>query len=135
MNPVPGGLFQRKDHRVAHVYSTWLAGMAKHTRARMNGTVVTVDLPDSIAFGSPEGDHAEELGRTLIALGEQVLVLNGTRRDDQDDLIVAAFVDGEGLGQASAALFHRFIAYREGAQAHPLNDLVVDELLEIGADQ
>ena len=114
-----------------HIYSTWLAGMAEHTRARMNGTVVTIDLPDSVTYGSPEGDHAEELGRTLVALGEQVLVLNGTRRNDQDDLIVKAFCDGEGLGQSSAALFHRFIAYRDGAIANPFNELVVAELAEV----
>ena len=116
---------------MARVYSTWLTGMAERTRAHMNGKVVTVDLPDNITFGGPEGSHAEELGRTLIALGEEVLLLNGTRRNDQDDLIVKAFCDGEGLGQSSAALFHRFIAYRDGAIANPFNELVVAELAEV----
>lgn len=115
---------------MAHIYSTWLAGMAEHARARMNGNVVTIDLPDGVTYGSPEGDHAEELGRTLLALGEQVLVLNGTRIAETDELIVRAFVDGEGLGQASAALFHRFISYRDSVHAFPYD---ADALADIKA--
>jgi hypothetical protein len=130
MNPVPGGLFQRKEHRVAYVHTTWLAGNAAQASTNKGKGVITVALPDSVTIGSIEGAGADELGRTLISLGEQVLVLNGTRRTDQDELIVKAFLDGEGLSQSAAALFHRFIAYRDGAQAHPLDELVVAELAE-----
>ena len=116
---------------MAHVHTTWLLGHAETASTNKGNGVITVVLPDGITIGAVEGDHAESLGRTLVGLGEQVQVLNGTRRTDQDELIVKAFVDGEGLGQASAALFHRFIAYRDGAQAHPLNELVVAELAEV----
>ena len=116
---------------MAHVHTTWLLGHAETARTNKGNGVITVVLPDGISIGVVEGEHAESLGRTLVELGEQVQVLNGTRRTDQDELIVKAFVDGEGLGQASAALFHRFIAYRDGAQAHPLNELVVAELAEV----
>lgn len=116
---------------MAHVHTTWLLGHAETARTNKGNGVITVVLPDGISIGAVEGEHADSLGRSLVELGEQVQVLNGTRRTDQDELIVKAFVDGEGLGQASAALFHRFIAYRDGAQAHPLNELVVAELAEV----
>ena len=116
---------------MAHVHTTWLAGSADLAVTDKGQGVISVRLPDGVTIGAVEGEHAESLGRALVELGEQVQVLNGTRRTDQDDLIVKAFLDGEGLGQSSAALFHRFLAYREGAQAHPLNELVAAELAEV----
>lgn len=116
---------------MAHVHSTWLAGSADSAVTDKGQGVISVRLPDGITIGAVEGEHAESLGRALVELGEQVQVLNGTRRTDQDELIVKAFVDGEGLGQSSAALFHRFIVYRDGVHAHPFNELVVDELAEV----
>jgi hypothetical protein len=116
---------------VPYVHTTWLAGSADLARTNKGNGVITVALPDGVTIGAVEGDHAESLGRWLVELGEQVQVLNGTRRTDQDELIVKAFLDGEGLGQSSAALFHRFIAYRDGVHAHPFNELVVAELAEV----
>jgi hypothetical protein len=113
---------------VPHIYSTWLAATAKEAQVRKHNSVISVSTPDGVTISAVEGDHADSLGRNLVALGQQVLELNGT---DHDALIVKAFLDGEGLGQSSAALFHRFIAYREGAQADPLNELVVAELAEV----
>jgi hypothetical protein len=107
---------------------TWLAGSADLSSIDKGNGVITVLLPDGVSIGAVVGQHAKSLGRWLVDLGEQVQVLNGDRRTDQDDLIVKAFLDGEGLGQSSAALFHRFIAYRDGVHAHPFNELVVDEL-------
>ena len=128
MNPVPGGLFQRKDHRVAYVHTTWLPGYADRATVKNHNGVVIVELPDGINVCAVEGDTADQLGSTLVSLGEQVLILNGTRRTEQDSLIVKAFLDGEGLGQSSAALFHRFIAYRDGVIAHPYDDDTVADL-------
>ena len=115
---------------MAQIHSSWLAGMANRADVRMAHQLVTVQLPDHISVNALKGDNAGEMGRTLVSLGEQVLVLNGDRATDQDDLIVKAFLDGEGLGQASAALFHRFIAYREGVLANPYDD---DALASLGA--
>ena len=116
---------------MAHVHTTWLLGHAETASTNKGNGVITVHLPDGISIGAVEGDHANSLGRALVELGEEVQVLNGTRRTDQDELIVKAFVDGEGLGQSSTALFHRFIAYRDGVHAHPFNELLVDELAEV----
>lgn len=131
MNPVPGGLFQRKEPRVAHVHTTWLTGNAGDASIRQGNGVITINLPDGITVGAVEGDHAEECGRTLIRLGQQVLVLNGNVSTDQDDLIVRAFLDGEGLGQASAGLFRRFIAYRDGVHAFPYDADTLADLNEL----
>lgn len=112
---------------MAYIHSTWLAGSAGRTSVRLNSSVISVELHDGITITALKGDPAAELGRTLVHLGEQVQVLDGRRATDDDELIVRAFLDGEGLGQASAGLFHRFIAYRESVLAHPYdNELVAD---------
>jgi hypothetical protein len=82
-------------------------------------------------LGSPEGDHADEFGRTLLALGEQVLVLNGTRRNDQDDLAVRLFAEQEKLEWELLPTLRRLVAYVDSVRANPLNDLVVAELAEV----
>ena len=116
---------------MAYIHSTWLAGSAKHARTNIGNHVVTVHLPDGITLGSPEGDHADEFGRTLVAMGEQVLVLNGTRRNDQDDLAVRLFAEQEGIDPELLPTLRRLVAYVDSVRANPLNDLVVTELAEV----
>ena len=116
---------------MAHIHASWLVGRAEQAQARRNDTVISVDLPDGITFGSIEGDGSEELGRTLILLGEQVLVLNGTRRNDQDDLAVRLFAEQEGIDPELLPTLRRLVAYVDSVRANPLNDLVVTELAEV----
>ena len=67
--------------------------------------------------------------RRVRAVGYQAVQVSGMAPIAEDELL--RILDGEGLGQSSAALFHRFIAYRDGVHAHPFNELVVAELAEV----
>ena len=116
---------------MAYIHATWLVGSAKHVRTNIGNGVVTVHMPDDITVGSPEGEHADELGRTLISLGEQVLVLNGTRAADQDALAVRLFAEQEDLAPELLPTLRRLVAYVDSVRANPLNALVVAELAEV----
>jgi len=117
---------------MADIQASWRAGSSSVQMHHANDTpVLWLRLPDGVRYLIAGKDEISEALSTLASLVEEAQILNGTRRNDQDELIVKAFIDGEGLGQSSAALFHRFIAYRNGVHAHPFNELVAAELAEV----
>lgn len=130
MNPVPGGLFQRKDHRVAHVHTTWLTGTATEASTDKGRGVITVRLPDGISIGAVEGEHAESLGQGLVELGHQVLLLNDTTRHVQDDLAVRLFMEQEDLVPELLPTLRRFVGFLDGVRTNALDEVVVAELVE-----
>ena len=113
---------------MAHIMSTWLAGTAQQAQVRKHNSVISVDTPDGVTITAVEGDHADSLGRNLVALGQQVLELNGT---DQDALAVRLFVEQEDIDPELLPTLRRLVAYVDGVRANPLNDLVVTELAEV----
>ena len=113
---------------MAYIMSTWLAGTAQQARVRKHNSVISVDTADGVTITAVEGDHADSLGRNLVALGQQVLELNGT---DQDALAVRLFVEQEGIDPELLPALRRLVAYVDGVRANPLNDLVVTELAEV----
>ena len=116
---------------MAQIHSSWLAGMANRADVRMAHQLVTVQLPDHISVNALKGDNAGEMGRTLVSLGEQVLVLNGDRATDQDDLAVRLFAEQEGLDDELQPTLRRLVAYVDSVRANPLSELVVEELRDI----
>jgi hypothetical protein len=119
---------------MAQIHSSWLAGMANRADVRMAHQLVTVQLPDHISLNALKGDNAGEMGRTLVSLGEQVLVLNGDRATDQDALAVRLFAEQEELGPLLLPTLRRLVAYVDSVRANPLDDQLVAELREIGAE-
>ena len=113
---------------MAHIMSTWLAGTAQQAQVRKHNSVISVDTADGVTITAVEGDHADSLGRNLVALGQQVLELNGT---DQDALAVRLFVEQEDLEPELRPVLQRFAQFLDSVRANPLNDLVVTELAEV----
>ena len=113
---------------MAHIMSTWLAGTAQQAQVRKHNSVISVDTADGVTITAVEGDHADSLGRNLVALGQQVLELNGT---DQDALAVRLFVEQEDIDPELLPTLRRLVAYVDGVRANPLNDLVVAELAKV----
>ena len=113
---------------MAHIHSTWLAGTAEQAQVRKHNGVISVDTPDGVTISAVDGTHADDLGRSLIALGRQVLELNGT---DQDALAVRLFAEQEDIVPELQPVLRRFVQFLDGVRTEPLNELVVAELSEV----
>ena len=121
---------------MAEIQGAWRAeSVATAELSRSGGTpILWLHLPDGVRYIVAGAEMAEAACRQLVGAGQQGLAALGVRATDQDALIVQAFLDGEGLAeQLFAPLLQRFIAYRESVLANPLNELVVEELRELGA--
>lgn len=120
---------------MAEIRGAWRADSVATTELSRSGStpILWLNLPDGVSYIVAGAELAEAACRQLVGAGQQGLAALGVRATDQDALAVRLFAEQEDLDPLLLPTLRRLVAYVDSVRANPLDDQLVAELREIGA--
>ena len=120
---------------MAEIQGAWRAESVATAELSRSGStpILWLNLPDGVSYIVAGAELAEAACRQLVGAGQQGLAALGVRATDQDALAVRLFAEQEELDPLLLPTLRRLVAYVDSVRANPLDDQLVAELREIGA--
>lgn len=121
---------------MAEIQGAWRAESVATAELSRSGStpILWLHLPDGVRYIVAGAEMAEAACRQLVGAGQQGLAALGVRATDQDALAVRLFAEQEELDPLLLPTLRRLVAYVDSVRANPLDDQLVAELREIGAE-